>query len=251
MILKRHKLWANLQGDVKFERESQKVGKALSPEEETALLTACDSNQLLRTVVTLSLSTTMRDHEIKALRWRQVDLFECSLTVGESKTEAGEDRWIHLNPDATRALAEWAEHFPERKLEHYIFPACENARIDTANPDYTKVDPSRPAKSWRTAWRHARRAAGLKVRFHDLRHCALTKLAETQASDETIKAIAGHVSKKMLEHHSHIRRAAKRTALNAISTRQPEPAPAEPPDFAREGAQNKNAQNAGVGKLLN
>src|SRR5215470_1679987 len=33
-ILKRYKLWANLQGDVRFEREHNDIGKALSREEE-------------------------------------------------------------------------------------------------------------------------------------------------------------------------------------------------------------------------
>ena len=35
-ILKRYKLWANLQGDVKFERESEGIGQALTREEEKA-----------------------------------------------------------------------------------------------------------------------------------------------------------------------------------------------------------------------
>jgi integrase len=205
--------------------------------------------------VTLALNTTMRDHEIKALRWRQIDLFERELIVGKSKTEAGKGRRIPLNPDATKAMVDWANHFPERKPEHYVFPACENARIDTVNPDYTRVDSSRPIKSWRTAWRHARKAAGLSVRFHDLRHTAITELAETQASDQTIMAIAGHVSKKMLEHYSHIRMAAKRAALNAISTRRHGPAEGNRLDFDREGAQkgaqDKEAQNGGAPNLLN
>ena len=59
------------------------------------------------------------------------------------------------------------------------------------------------------------------LRFHDLRHTAITKLAESQASDQTIMAIAGHVSQQMLEHYSHIRLAAKRTALDSISTPLP------------------------------
>src|SRR5262249_1024670 len=40
-VLKRHKLWTNLQGDVKFEREHNDVGKALTREEESKLLAAC------------------------------------------------------------------------------------------------------------------------------------------------------------------------------------------------------------------
>jgi hypothetical protein len=37
----------------------------------------------------------------------------------------------------------------------------------------------------------------------------ITKLAESQASDQTVMAIAGHVSRQMWEHYSHIRMAAK------------------------------------------
>ena len=32
------------------------------------------------------------------------------------------------------------------------------------------------------------------LRFHDLRHHAITELAESQASERTIMAIAGHIS---------------------------------------------------------
>jgi hypothetical protein len=54
-------------------------------------------------------------------------------------------------------------------------------------------------------------------RFHDLRHHAITELAEGQASDATIKSIAGHVSQRMLEHYSHVRMERKRQALDALS----------------------------------
>ena len=55
------------------------------------------------------------------------------------------------------------------------------------------------------------------MRFHDLRHCCITKLAESRASEQTIMAIAGHLSLAMLEHYSHIRMAAKRAALEGIT----------------------------------
>ena len=60
------------------------------------------------------------------------------------------------------------------------------------------------------------------LRFHDLRHHAITELAESQASDSTVMAIAGHVSPKMLAHYSHVRLQAKRTALDPLSTKQAE-----------------------------
>ena len=96
--------------------------------------------------------------------------------------------------------------------DHYIFFACEGKVLD----------PSKPQKSWRSAWRSLRKVAGLpKLRFHDLRHQAITELAEGQASDQVIRDIAGHVSNRMLEHYSHIRLQAKRTALDALSSKRP------------------------------
>jgi hypothetical protein len=42
-------------------------------------------------------------------------------------------------------------------------------------------------------------------------------LAESKASDSTIMSIAGHVSRKMLAHYSHVRLDAKRNALDALT----------------------------------
>jgi len=114
------------------------------------------------------------------------------------------------------AMVRWAGRFPAGGQEDYIFPACEDARLDCEKPSAGNIDPSRPIKTWRTAWRRALKDAKLQIRFHDLRHCCITKLAESQASEQTIMAIAGHLSREMLEHYSHIRMAAKRTALESI-----------------------------------
>jgi integrase-like protein len=74
-------------------------------------------------------------------------------------------------------------------------------------------------RSWRTAWRRLTREAGLSgLRFHDLRHHAITELAESTTSDQTIMSIAGHVSPRMLAHYSHVRLEAKRKALANLSS---------------------------------
>jgi integrase len=76
---------------------------------------------------------------------------------------------------------------------------------------------TRPQKSFRTAWRRIAKAAGLPgFRFHDLRHQAVTELAETGASDATMMAVAGRMSRRMLEHYSRVRMAAKREALTKL-----------------------------------
>src|SRR5215470_16612436 len=149
----------------------------------------------------------MRKDEIRLLRWEQIDLGKRTLTVGRSKTEAGAGRLITLNLPAFQALLRWAGRFPSVKPGDYVFPWCENRQ----------VDPTRPTKGWRTAWRNALKRAGFKCRFHDLRHTTTTKLAEGQASDPAIMSMAGHVSKEMMERYSHIRTEAKRRALDAIA----------------------------------
>jgi len=55
-------------------------------------------------------------------------------------------------------------------------------------------------------------------RWHDSRHTFITDLAESgEASDETIRDIAGHVSKQMLKHYSHVRMEPKRRAVKALA----------------------------------
>jgi integrase len=215
-ILKRHKLWANLQGDVKFEREHCDIGKALTREDEKKLLSACGSNVLLNAVVTLALNTALRKNEIRNLRWSQIDFEKRTVTVGRAKTQAGSGRVIPLNQPAFDALVKWAGRLIESKAEDYVFPACEAAGIERKHPDRERIDASRPMKSWRSAWRAALKREGLQLRFHDLRHTCITKLAESQASEQTLMAISGHLSRKMIEHYSHIRMEAKRMAVDAI-----------------------------------
>ena len=158
----------------------------------------------------MAVSTTCRGVELKNLKWENVNLFGKDLTIQRSKNDAGR-RKIPLNEDAMAALVRLrkrAEALGCAEPEHYVFPACE----------YGHIDPTLHQKSWRTAWRHLTEAAGLKgFRFHDLRHTAITELAEAGAPDATVMAIAGHMSRRMLEHYSHVRMKAKREAVEKIS----------------------------------
>ncbi len=59
-------------------------------------------------------------------------------------------------------------------------------------------------------------------RLHDSRHTLITELAESEAGGQTIMDIAGHVSRQMLKHYSHIRMQAKREALDTVWKKQQE-----------------------------
>ena len=70
---------------------------------------------------------------------------------------------------------------------------------------------------WKVAWESTRKAAKFSCRFRDLRHTFISRLAESQASDSTVMALAGHVSRAMMERYSHIRMEAKRRAVDDLS----------------------------------
>jgi integrase len=245
-MLKRAKIWNAISEDVKAlpERQSD-VAKVLPADLKRMLFETAASKpewMVAHCAAVLAVSTTCRGIEIRNLRWQDVDLFNRVAAIRRSKTAAGH-RTIPLNGDAMAALARLMDRARAHgcsEPEHYVFPTCEHLTFT----------PTRPQKSWRTAWRKlvaatARRAgqeaargaldsaSGLRagivawkraaapirgLRFHDLRHQAITELSEGGASDATMMAVAGHMSKRMLEHYSHVRMAAKRTALDKLES---------------------------------
>lgn len=245
-IMKRGQTWSAIAEDVKMDREiTGSAGKVLTADELRLLFeTAATKDEWLVVycAAVLAVRTTCRGIELKHIQWGEVDLFSRVLTIRRSKTQTGH-RSIPLNSDAMAALSRLrsrAEALGFTSPEHFVFPACER----------NIIDPTKPQKTWRTAWRSliraARRSAGREAataaltagkglagaikawrtaaepfrgfRFHGLRHQAITELAETGAPDATIMALAGHLSREMMEHYSHVRMAAKRTALDQLST---------------------------------
>ena len=81
------------------------------------------------------------------------------------------------------------------------------------------------------------------VRFHDGRHTALTRLAESGQPDWVIQAQLGHVSPQMMKTYSHIRRKALDEAagvLEAPDIEKWQKAEARPP--CNEGAEPVTSQ---------
>jgi len=198
------------------------VGKVCSREEKAALLDAARKGRsaVIYPALMLALNAGMRDAEIRGLQWGRLNLVKAVLPVGESKTEAGEGRTIPLNSSLLEAMVENAKWFTERfktiQTEWFVFPF--------GKP--TPNDPTRAMVSLKTAWCNVKKRAGVTVRWHDNRQTLITDLAESGAGDETIRHIGGHVSKQMLKHYSHIRMAAKRSALESI-VRKPTMQPAK------------------------
>ena len=204
------------------------VGRAISREEEERLLAACGESRSrsLLPAVTLALSTCMRYSEIRLLRWEQVDFAGKTVTVGQSKTDAGTGRQIPLNDRALRVLEFWAGQFPERKPEHYVFPA---ERYGAKGQEDTfgfrgacaySTDPTKPIGRWKEAWEAARARAKVRCRFHDLRHTGCTRMLEAGVPFSVVATIMGWsaaTTVRMAKRYGHIGQAAQRQAVEALS----------------------------------
>ena len=216
--------------DIHFFKETESPGVALSADEETRLLDAASKSRCrsLYPVIMLAINTGMRASEIRGLRWEQVDFFVNTVTVGKSKTAAGTGRLIPLNARAVAVLTHWRSLFPGAQGEHYVFP---HEKYGLAGNDRKQcayeVIPTEPMHRWKVGWESARKAAKVSFRFHDLRHTFISRLAESRPSDATVMALAGHVSRKMMEKYSHIRMEAKRRAVDDLTGTDFEPGVAQ------------------------
>ncbi len=222
-LLKKHRRWANIQPDVRMLRERSDIGRALSADEQHRILIASKKSRSrsLYPAVLLSLHTGLRNGELRNLRWRQVDLLEKSVTVGKSKTAGGEGRVVPLSETAFAAVQAWRRQFPDAAPSHYVFPterygfAGEDGHLEGKAIPYN-TDPTKPMGSWKLAWTAARASAKVECRWHDMRHSFVSRMAKSHASDATIMALAGHVSRKMMERYSHTRTEAKRSAVSVL-----------------------------------
>jgi integrase len=219
-VLKRHGLW----NPIKDQYEAMPLPKWIPPrvltekEEEHFFIVAASNPEWLVAYLASSITanTTASGCELRGLRLRDVDLSgnpPALYIPSDSVKNEFRARVIPLNERAklqVERLVMRANKLGATRPDHYLMPFREKRN---------SYDPTRHTTGWKTAFREVRAAAGLNwLRQHDLRHHAITKLLERpEVSEETVKAIAGHVSKRILEHYSHIRISAKAAALTHIT----------------------------------
>jgi len=215
-ILKQFKLWNRVGEDYRPLPESKNIGRALTPEQELKLFTAAASRpewQVAFLVSLISANTSAAGCELRNLKLADVDLEASTMLVKVGKNRF-RVRTLPLNQTAAWAMQQLfhrAHELGAREPDHYMIPLRVSGK---------QYDPTRPPSrwAWRTAWRKLTQTCGLGgLRPHDLRHHVITRLAESpEVSEQTIMALAGHVSREMLEHYSHVRQEAKRKAVAAL-----------------------------------
>jgi integrase len=234
-ILKAQGVWSVIADEldrrgIKKLSERHDIGRAISSEDERKLLDAIGASRspALLPLFVLAMDTGLRASELRSLKrcdlslvWDSGVVREGALVVPKSKTEAGTGRMVPLTLRASTVLSLWLSRFPNAREDSYVFP---HHRIGVSGnvrqPFIWDIDLNKPIGEWKKAWRLAWSGAGVRYRWHDCRHSFISRLAENaRVSEETIKSLAGHVSKRMLERYSHIRTQAKREAISVLNQR--------------------------------
>lgn len=207
------------------QRLEQQTPKVLSEAEEDAFFRIACTNAdwaLAYYVASLTNNTSASGKELRMLQLKDVDLDSDPpiLGVPRDMKNPHRQRRIPLN-DRGRIQMERlvlrARSLGSTRPDHYLFPFR-----DKRSKLY---DPMRPAsESWlRYQWKKMvtvaleQRAISFPIKPHNLRHQIITKLLEDGQPEEVVRAIAGHVSRKMMEHYSHARIQRKFQALDAIN----------------------------------
>lgn len=253
-ILKKHGIWAHLQQDVEMLATRDDVGRAITAQEECALLAACSKSRSrsLLPFVTLAIETGARFNVIRTLQWANIDFANRCVQFGKDKTPSGTGRIIPLNPRAMATLTFWAGHFPERKPEHYVFPKERyGAAGDRFEPKAYQTDPIAPIVDVKEAWeaaklrtakilkgitdedaetkeQHSEKQEQIKplaCRFHDLRHTAVSRMLDAGVPIAKVAKIVGWspaTMVRMAARYGHFALDELRSAVNAISRTETE-----------------------------
>jgi integrase len=154
------------------------------PGEEGKLFAACERSRatMLAAVVRFALETAMRMGEILSLQWRYVDLQKRIAVLPDTKT--GDSRHVPLSTAAVTAISPLPRHIEDDR----VFWTWQRA------------------DSLENAWRRAVTAAGIEdLRFHDLRHEAVSRLFELGLNPMEVASISGHKTLQMLKRYTHLK----------------------------------------------
>ena len=234
-ILRHHGLWADIQTSVKMLPLQDDIGRALSVEEESRLLVACTNSRSrsLSPFVVLAIETGARYGVLRTLQWKRVDFSNQCLQFGKDKTASGTGRLVPLSARAMASLRFWAEQFPNRQPDHYVFPSERyGASGDEFKACVYSTDPLKAMARFKASWEKAKRDAGVECRFHDLRHTAISRMIDAGVPLPKIAKIVGWAPATMVRmaaRYGHFNLDSLRDAVASISPEISGESPVNPP----------------------
>ena len=219
-ILRKAGLWEPIKDFyAPLPEEAWKSPKTFTMHEQTVIFetAAADPNlELAEIVFTITRNTTASGCELRGLRFCNLEMNARPPRIHippDSVKNHVRPRTIPLNQGAEGAVQkaiDRAHRLGCHRPEHYLFPLRVNRKL---------WNPNKPAsKSWlRKQTVKMRQATGVQhIRPHAFRHLAVTELLESGAPEQTVIAVAGWVSRNMINTYSHSRIEAKNEVVRLL-----------------------------------
>jgi len=155
----------------------------------------------LTPAVLLSVNTGLRQGELLALEWGDVDLKRKQITVRGATAKSAQTRHIPLNAEALAVLATWHKQ-NGKPAAGLLFPNRHGRKI-------TEI---------KTAWGKLIRQAEIpRFRWHDLRHHFASRLVMAGVDLNTVRELLGHGDIKMTLRYAHLAPEHKARAVERLT----------------------------------
>jgi integrase len=164
--------------------------RRLEAGEEDALLAACKASRAfyLHSFVVLAIETGMRSGEMLAVTWANVNFEKRTILLPDTKN--GSPRTVPLSTRALNAI-----HALPRSINGRLFSSGYHSIHNAFQLAVTKAQATQPD--------NVTFLRGL--RFHDLRHEAVTRLFEKGLNPIEVGMVSGHKTLSMLQRYTHLR----------------------------------------------
>jgi len=162
--------------------------RRLEAGEEEALLAACAASgaHYLHSFVVLAIETAMRFGELAGVTWANVNFEKRTIYLPDTKN--GQARTVPLSTRAVAALQ--------------ILPRSISGRLFSAKPGSIR---SAYLIAVQKAKAGSHEGILMNLRFHDLRHEAVTRLFEKGLNPIEVGMVSGHKTLSMLQRYTHLK----------------------------------------------
>ncbi|MBN9411598.1 MAG: site-specific integrase [Burkholderiales bacterium] len=153
----------------------------------------------LHPAIVLSLHTGIRQGELTALTWDDINLDSKLMTIRGSSAKSGTTRHVPLNSTAAAVVNRWKGNVDRSGL---VFPSRDGSRLVEI----------------KTAWHGIMKQAGIgNFRWHDMRHDFASCLVMAGIDLNTVRELLGHADLKMTLRYAHLAPAHKAAAVEMLS----------------------------------
>ena len=160
-------------------------------------MAACevDSRKHLRPILIAAVDTAMRRGELLKLRWRNVDFDDRSIEIEAFNTKTARARAVAMTSRLESELKQLYENAP-KDPEGLVFGIKDNFKNGfAADCKEAKIE---------------------GLRFHDLRHTAITRMVEAGMQPAEVMRVSGHTTSAMLWRYMNANVDTARRAADAL-----------------------------------